>query len=347
MSKKIIVMIMTILLTCGLIGCNKETQEEEPKEPLSRTEIFMGTVVKVTIYDGGSEEILDKAFERVVEIEDLVSINKEGTELQNLNENAGIKGVKLSDTTYDIIEKGIKYSKMSDGGYDLSIGPLVKLWSIGLPEANVPTKEKIQETIQYIDYSKVKLNPQTKEVFLSEENMIVDLGSIAKGYAADEIVEILKKEGVTQAIVDLGGNIYAMGLKEGNKNWKIGIQNPFDDRGSVVGSVSVTDKSVVTSGIYERFLEKDEVKYHHILNPKTGYPYETDIVGVSIIADESIDADALSTLVFTKGIEEGIKFVEQLDGIDAVFINKDNEVYITEGIKDNFKLINESFKLAY
>lgn len=349
MKKKLFGIIMTILLVFGVVGCSKDitknSEQQSAQEPLSRTEIFMGTVVKVTLYDNASEEILDKAFDRVVEIEDLVSINKENTELDELNDNAGIKSVKLSDTTYDIIEKGVVYSKLSEGGYDLTIGPLVKLWSIGLPEANVPTEEKIQETIKKIDYAKVELNPETKEVFLSEEGMIIDLGSIAKGYAADEIVKILKEEGVTQAIVDLGGNIFAMGLKQGNKNWKIGIQNPFDNRGSSVGSVEVTDKSVVTSGVYERYLEKDGVKYHHILNPKTGYPYETDIVGVSIVADKSIDADALSTLVFTKGIEEGIKFVEKLDGVDAIFINDKNEVYVTNGLKGNFKIINESFKL--
>lgn len=347
MKKKLFSIIMTMILVFSLVGCSndKKEVEETPAEPMSRTEIFMGTVVKVTLYDGQSEETIDKVFDRVVEIEDLVSINKEGTELDELNNNAGKSSVKLSDTSYEIIEKGVEYSKLAEGGYDLTIGPLVKLWSIGLPEAKVPTEKEIQETTKLIDYSKVQLNPETKEAYLSEEGMLIDLGSIAKGYAADEIVKILKEEGVTQAIVDLGGNIFAMGLKEGNKNWKIGIQNPFDNRGSVVGSVQVTDKSVVTSGIYERFLEKDGVKYHHILNPRTGYPYETDIVGVSIIADKSIDADALSTLVFTKGIEEGIKFVEKLDGVDAIFINKDNEVYITDGLKDNFKMINESFKL--
>lgn len=349
MRKKILGIIMIIILIFNITGCSKQSTKESEQikqNQISRTEIFMGTVVKVTMYDSTNEEILDKVFDRVIEIENLVSINKEGTELDELNNNAGIKPVKLSDTSYDIIEKGIEYSKMSQGGYDLTIGPLVKLWSIGLPEENVPDDKKIKETIKHIDYSKVQLNPQTKEVLLLEEGMKIDLGSIAKGYAADEIVKILKEEGVTQAIVDLGGNIYAMGLKDGNKNWKIGIQNPFDNRGNIVGSIEVSNKSVVTSGVYERFLEKDGKKYHHILNPKTGYPYDSDIVGVSIIADESIDADAISTLVFTKGIEKGIEFVEQLDSIDAIFINDKNEVYITTGLKDNFKIVNDSFKLA-
>lgn len=305
----------------------------------------MGTAIKVTLYNGGSEEILDKVFDRIVEIENLVSINKENTELTNLNENAGIKPVKLSETSYDIIKKGIHYSQISQGGYDVTIGPLVKLWSIGLPEAKVPNNDEIEKTIKTIDYSKVIMNDETKEVFLSEPNMMLDLGSIAKGYVADEVASMLKEENVDQAIIDLGGNIYALGLKNGDTNWKIGIQNPFDSRGEVVGVLEVSNKSVVTSGIYERFIEKDGVKYHHILNPKTGYPFETSIAGVSIVSDKSIDADALSTLVFTKGVEEGLEFVESLENIDAIFITNDKEVYTTSGLKDNFKILNDEFKL--
>ncbi len=238
------------------------------------------------------------------------------------------------------------FSEESKGGYDLTIGPLVKLWSIGLPEAKVPTKEEIDAVKSQIDYSKVIMNDETKEVFLSEENMAIDLGSIAKGYAADEIVKMLKTEGVEQAIVDLGGNIYAMGKKNNESDWKIGIQNPFDNRGNVVGTIEVHDKTVVTSGIYERYIEKDGVKYHHILNPKTGYPYESEIAGVSIISDKSIDGDALSTLIFTKGIEEGVKFLNEIDSVEAIFISKDKKVYLTSGMKDKFKLLNQEFVIS-
>ncbi|HSQ90421.1 MAG TPA: FAD:protein FMN transferase [Romboutsia sp.] len=340
--KKFMTIILTMILTISLVGCNRTKIEE----PITRTELFMGTVIKVTLYDGEVEKILDKVFNRIVEIENLVSINKEGTELTKLNKSAGVSKVKLNDTSYDIIKKGVEYSKLSKGAYDISIGPLVKLWSIGLPEAKVPTEEEIKEAMKYIDYSKIETNDSTKEVFLQQKGMMLDLGSIAKGYAADEVVKILKAEGVEKAIIDLGGNIYVLGSKNQNKDWNIGIQDPFSDRGNVVGSIEVSNKSIVTTGIYERFIEKDGVKYHHILNPKTGYPYKTEIAGVSIVADKSIDADALSTLIFTKGLDEGLKLVEDLENVDAVFVTNEHEVYITEGLKESFKLINESFKLA-
>ena len=338
--KKIVIFISLILMIF-IVGCSTKDVDN----PISRTEIIMGTTVGVTLYENGSEEVLDKVFKRVQEIENLVSINKEETEIDKLNENAGISPVKLSDTSFEIIEKALYYSKLSSGGYDLTVGPLVKLWSIGLPEAKVPSQEEIEEIIKNIDYTKVELNKNTKEVFLSEKGMLLDLGSIAKGYAADEIVKILKEENINSAIIDLGGNIYALGLKEGNKNWKIGIQNPFDNRGKIVGSLEVSNKTVVTSGVYERYIEQDGQTYHHILNPETGYPYETDIAGVSIIADKSIDGDALSTLVFTKGLEKGLELVENIDGVDAIFITNNKEVYVTKDLKDNFKITNEEFIL--
>ncbi|WP_242824193.1 FAD:protein FMN transferase [[Clostridium] dakarense] len=343
MRKKVVYIFMLTVLVVGLIGCAKETKQSQP---LSRTEIFMGTAVTIKIYDNQDEKIMDKVFKRVKEMEDLVSINKDGTELDRLNENAGIKPINVSDFTLEIIEKGLEYSRLSNGGYDITIGPLVKLWSIGLPEAKVPTEQEIKETIKYVDYSKVKINKSKNEIFLAEKGMIIDLGSIAKGYAADEIAKLLKDEGVKKAIIDFGGNIYALGSKEKDKKWKVGIQNPFDERGNIVGSIKIEDKSLVTTGVYERFIKEDETTYHHILNPKTGYPFETNIQGVSIIADKSIDADALSTLIFTEGLENGLKLIESLDGIDAIFITDKKEVFITDGIKNNFELTNSDFKLA-
>lgn len=342
MGKKIIGFLLVIGLMIGTSGCTSSSD----KEPLTRTDIVMGTPVTISIYEGGSEDILQKSFDKISQIESLLSINKSGTEIDKLNENAGIKKIKLSDTSYKIIKRAVKYSHLSDGGYDISVGPLVKLWSIGLPEAKVPTQKEIDEVIKLVDYHNIELNDSTQEGYLKKKGMILDLGSIAKGYAADEVASLLKKEGVTRAIVNLGGNIYAVGSKNDNEDWNVGIQNPFSDRGEVVGTIHISNKSIVTSGIYERFIEKDGKKYHHILNPKTGYPFETEIAGVSIISKESIDCDALSTLVFTKGLDEGLKFVEGIKDVDAVFVTKDKKVYITNGIKDNFKITNKEFILS-
>ena len=339
---KVISLLIGIFLIFSLIGC---TNSKDDSKPLSKTEYFMGTVVTVTLYDNKSEKIIDKAFEEVKKIEQLVSINMDGTELDEVNNNSGIKPVKVSDDTYNIIKKGLEYSSLTNGSFDITIGPLVKLWSIGLPEAKVPTLDEIKGTLKYINYKDVEINDSEKTVFLKKPGMIIDLGGIAKGYTADVIAQTLKDEGVEKAIIDLGGNIYALGEKSENTLWRIGIQNPDQTRGEIVGSINVKDKSIVTSGIYERFIEQDGVKYHHILSPESGYPYDNEIAGVTIISDKSIDGDALSTSVFSMGITKGLEFINSQPDTEAIFITKDLKIYLTEGSQEIFKLTNDDFEI--
>lgn len=329
-----------------LTACNSSSNEVA-SEPLSRTEFLLGTVVKITLYDQQSEETLDLAMNKLKELEDTLSINKTGTLIDQINASSGITPVVVDADTYKVIEEGLTYSSLTNGAFDITIGPIVKLWNIGFPEARIPSSEEIESTLPLVDFNKVVLNPNDSSVYLTDKGMQLDLGGIGKGYAADEVATLLKEKGVTHAIIDLGGNIYALGDKPGNQLWTIGVQDPFNPRGKIIGRLKTADKSVVTSGVYERFVE-DEAgnKYHHILNPKTGYPYENQIAGVTIISNSSTDGDALSTAVFAMGVKEGIAFVETLDGVDAIFITLDSKVYTTSGVKDNFTLSNDSFTLA-
>lgn len=335
--------ILLIFSLTILSGCSKDNKVTEP---LSKTELLMGTVVTVTLYDSNDEGILDKVFTKVKELESTLSINENGTLVDKINESAGIEPVKVDYDTYTVIKKGLEYAKLSNGLFDISVGPIVKLWNIGLPEAKVPTQEEIDSRIPLVGYSDVELNDEENTVFLKRQGMMIDLGGVAKGYTADVISDILTEEGVKSAIIDLGGNIFAHGLKVDGSTWRIGIQNPFSDRGDIIGTITVKNKSIVTSGIYERYIEKDGIKYHHILSPKTGYPYENEIAGITIISDKSSDGDALSTSVFSMGVKEGMKFINTQEGIDAIFVTKDNKIYITDGIRDIFKLTNTDFTLS-
>lgn len=335
--------ILLIFSLTILSGCSKDNKVTEP---LSKTELLMGTVVTVTLYDSNDEGILDKVFTKVKELESTLSINENGTLVDKINESAGIEPVKVDYDTYTVIKKGLEYAKLSNGLFDISVGPIVKLWNIGLPEAKVPTQEEIDSRIPLVGYSDVELNDEENSVFLKRQGMMIDLGGVAKGYTADVISDILTEEGVKSAIIDLGGNIFAHGLKVDGSTWRIGIQNPFSDRGDIIGTITVKNKSIVTSGIYERYIEKDGIKYHHILSPKTGYPYENEIAGITIISDKSSDGDALSTSVFAMGVKEGMKFINTQEGIDAIFVTKDNKIYITDGIRDIFKLTNTDFTLS-
>ncbi|WP_291653886.1 FAD:protein FMN transferase [Clostridium sp.] len=335
--------ILLIFSLTILSGCSKDNKVAEP---LSKTELLMGTVVTVTLYDSNDENVLDKVFNKVKELESTLSINENGTLVDKINESAGIEPVKVDYDTYTVIKKGLEYAKLSNGLFDISVGPIVKLWNIGLPEAKVPTQEEINSKVPLVGYSDIELNDEESTVFLKRQGMIIDLGGVAKGYTADVISDILTEEGVKSAIIDLGGNIFAHGSKVDGSTWTIGIQNPFSDRGDIIGKITVKNKSIVTSGIYERYIEKDGIKYHHILSPKTGYPYENEIAGITIISDKSSDGDALSTSVFAMGVDEGMKFINTQDGIDAIFVTKDNKVYITDGIRDIFKLTNTDFTLS-
>ncbi len=339
--------IMLLLSIVIFVTYYNSKTTQKISEPLSQTDFLLGTVVKITLYDHQSEEILNLCMNKLKELEDTLSINKTGTLIDKINEQAGISPVVVDQDTYQVIEKGLTYSQLTDGAFDLTVGPVVKLWNIGFPEARVPSTDEIKNTLPLVGFDKVILNPNESTVYLTEKGMCLDLGGIGKGYAADEVTKLLKTHGVRHAIIDLGGNLYTLGYKPGNKLWSIGVQDPFNPRGKIIGRLKTANKSIVTSGIYERYLEDENGhKYHHILDPKTGYPYDNQIAGVTIISDSSTDGDALSTAVFAMGIEKGIAFVESLDGVDAIFVTSDAKVYTTTGVEDNFVLTNESFTLA-
>ena len=346
--KTIVTLSLFLLLPSLLLGCSNKKVEDPSnnKTPLSKTEFFMGTAVSISLYDNKDEAIIKKAFDRVKEIEDEISINKEKTDLDKINDASGKEAVKAKDTTFEIVKKGLYYSNLANGTFDITIGPLVKLWSIGLPEQRLPSDKEINEKKALVNYKDLELNENNKTIFLKKPEMIIDLGGIAKGYTADEIAEILKENNVSSAIIDLGGNIYVIGKNSNTNNpWKIGIQDPLKPRGDIIGSINAENKSIVTSGIYERYFEENGKRYHHILSPASGYPYDNEIAGISILSDYSIDGDALSTTVFSKGLKEGLELLETLPNVEGVFITKDKKVYLTKGIKSSLTITNKEYEI--
>jgi thiamine biosynthesis lipoprotein len=343
------IIIPFLIVVFSIIIMTSFLNDSPANNPKSKTGLFLGTIINITIYDSLSdqsfEEICTDIFNELQSIENKMSININDSEVSKINEHAGKIPTEVSPETFYVINKGKYYSRLSNGAFDISIGPLVKLWGIGSDHACVPSKEEIKLNKQYINYKNVILDKSTNSVQLNHEGMILDLGGIAKGYAADIISEYLRTKKIENAIVNLGGNIYALGCKPGADFWNIGIQNPIEPRGAYVGIVHVVNKSIVTSGIYERFLIEDGIRYHHILSPFTGYPIENELASVSIIANKSIDGDGLSTTIFSLGIKDGSDLIESTKGVDAIFITKNNEIYITSGLKNSFTLKNTNFKL--
>jgi thiamine biosynthesis lipoprotein len=341
-KNRIAIFLIAIICMIPLYSC-----DNADSEPLSKTEYMLGTICTITVYDHKSDAVLGKAFSRIKEIENKMSVNKSGTEVDGVGDAAGKKFVKVSPDTFYVLKKGKYYSQQSSGVFDITIGPLVKLWGIGTDHARVPSIQEIDEKKSLVNYRDLKLDEKGKRAMLMKPGMSLDLGGIAKGYAADEAGRVLKEEGVQHAIVDLGGNVLTINDSPDGRPWNIGVQDPFKARGNSIGTVSVTNKTVVTSGIYERYFEKNGKKYHHILNPFTGYPMNNDLASVTLVTDISVNADAMTKNIFYLGLDKGAKYVKNIKGLDAIFVTKDKKVYVTEGLKNNFKITDSGFKLIH
>lgn len=341
MKKKNFIVVLLILFMLPLYGCKDNTQEE----PISKTEYMLGTICTITVYDDKPESVIDKAFVRVKQIENKMSANKAGTELDAVSKASGKDYVKVSDDTFYVLEKGKYYSQKSGEAFDITIGPLVKLWGIGTDNEKLPGEEEIQNSRALVNYKDLLLDYKNKKVMLARKGMSLDLGGIAKGYAADEAARILKQNGVKHAIINLGGNVLAINNNVNGDPWKIGIQDPFQTRGNVVASIKVTNKTVVTSGIYERYFKKNGKIYHHILNPFTGYPMDNNLASVTLVTNTSIDADAMTKNIFYLGTDKGMKYAENIPELEAIFVTKDKKIYITDGLKNNFNIVDTEYKL--
>jgi Membrane-associated lipoprotein involved in thiamine biosynthesis len=277
-----------------------------------------------------------------------MSVNVPSSDVSRINAAAGISPVNVHKDTFKVIERAIFFAEISNGAFDPSVGPLVSLWGIGGDNARVPSREEIDNTLPLINWRYVELDETAHSVFLKRKGMALDLGAIAKGYAADEAAAIIKNAGVKRAIIDFGGNIVTLGEKKDKSPWKVGIQNPVKRRGIYFGVLRLDTEgkqTVVTSGAYERFFETDGERYHHILSTVTGYPVKNGLLSVTVIASDSTDADALSTSLFALGYEKGIKLLDSFRETEAVFVFEDNSVRVTPGA--NFRVTDETFKTAY
>jgi len=272
-----------------------------------------------------------------------MSVNLKSSDVSNINAAAGIEKVRVQEDTFKVIERAVYFAELSDGAFDPTVGPLVSLWDIsGNPR--VPTLEEINSVLPLINWRNVELDARTKSVYLTQRGMALDLGSIAKGYAADEAAKIIKSHNISRAKIDLGGNIIMIGERQDKNLWKVGIQNPDENRGTIIGFLQIPEKTIVTSGVYERNFEQDGVLYHHLLSVTNGYPADNGLASVTIIADVSMDADALSTAVFVCGYEKGLAILRNYKDAQAVFVFKDKSIVTTPDV--DFTLTDIKYNTA-
>jgi len=315
----------SILLLSGCSGLPRERSQ-------TYTDTLFDTVISVQIFDSVDEDVL-KGCEKLCKKYDSMFSNKiEDSEISRIN-SAGGNPVEVSKETIKLIKKGIYYSEMSDGVFDITIAPVSNLWDFKAETPLVPSPEAIAEAVSHVNYENIIIRDNT--VKLTDPHAGIDLGAIAKGYIADRIKDYLEDEGVRHAMINLGGNVLAMDSKLDGSDYNIGIQKPFDETGEPITSVKISDKSVVTSGIYQRYFKADGKIYHHILDPNTGYPCENNLYSVTILTDSSLTADALSTTCFLLGYDRGMKLINQLDNVDAVFITNDNQIHYSKNFQNN------------
>lgn len=303
-----------------------------------RTEQVLGTVCTINAYTDGTDALYAELFARLTQIDNEFSVNKEASELSKVNDAAGDHAVEVTDDVLFVLKTALRYAALSDGAFDPTIGPLVKLWGINTDHARVPSKQEIAMALPLVNWRNVAIDGST--VFLTQKGMALDLGGIAKGYAADEMVRILKVNNVHRAVIDLGGNIFVYGTKKDKSAWRVGIKDPDHDEGDPALVLSLDhDMTVVTSGVYERFFFQDGKRYHHILDTKTGYPAQSGLLSSTIVCGSSIQADALSTISFIWGPKKFNELLEKLDeDVKYVFISENHSVMASASLEQMLKV---------
>lgn len=351
--------VLCALVSCSLWGCaGKDARGERTVNGFA-----FDTTYSITAFQGGSREVLDGCIGRCSEYERIFSRTSPDSEVYQVNEierlyeefreeeairenrseknrldfqirEDGSLACGISRELHDILEQGLHYGEVSGGAFDITIAPVSSLWDFKGEKKEVPRKEDIREAVGKVSYQKVSL--EEGKVIFQEPGMALDLGGIAKGYIGDALKEYLIENGVESGIINLGGNILCIGEKPGGEPFRIGVQQPFADRNETVAAVQADDLSVVSSGIYERYFRDGEGGlYHHILNPRTGYPYDNDLMAVTILSEKSVDGDGLSTTCFSMGLEKGMDFIDSLEGVEALFITRDEKLHQSRGW-DNF-----------
>ncbi len=320
------------LAACGFGGGNRN----RPK--VQRTTFALDTIITISLYDSAEEQLVRDCFTLCGSYEKIFSRTDPGSELARFNRSGG-EWVEISEDLSTLLQEALQIQDESKGAFDVGMGHLSDLWNFGgrAAEDPLPDPEQLLALAAHTGYqdgsAMVELSEDGRQARLLDPETEIDLGAIAKGYIADRLADYLVSKGVGRAVISLGGNVLCIGDKPDGTGFTIGIQYPFGEADEMAYVLSVRDASVVTSGIYERCVEKDGVRYHHILDPETGSSYQNGLLSVTILAPESVDADALSTTCFALGLEEGLRFAEE-SGVQAIFLTDQHEAYLTENFDE-------------
>lgn len=322
---------VTVFLLAGLIvltGCGRTGLYE-------RTELMMGTVIKISVADrikpgSGVDRVIEKVFSRMREVDELMSVYNTNSELSRINRLSPGQMIGVSDGLLEVVRKSIEISNISSGAFDITTGPLVELWGFGKDDTakEAPSSEQIEAILPMVNYRSIIVDEKHKKIGLKKARMMIDLSSIAKGYAVDKAIEVLREEGIENAIVDAGGDLYCLGKGLRRAPWVIGIKDPRRP-GQVVASFKLTNRACATSGDYENFFITEGRRFSHLIDPRTGRPVQNGLLSVTVLAPTCLEADGLATAIFVLGKKEGLELINNLDKTEAIIISQQGSEVLT------------------
>jgi FAD:protein FMN transferase len=327
-----------LIFLTAITSCSSKDQDL-----LSRTQFLMGTLVEITVRDADADKAqkaIDQAFAEMRRLEKLMSTHLPDSEVSRLNNTAG-KNLffPVSDAVIEVIKRGIYWGEKSDGAFDITIGPLSRLWQFDDENPSRPNAEQLAEAIPLVNFHGIEVDAST--IRLKQAGMSLHLGAIGKGYAVDKAMQVLENSGIQHALINAGGDLKALGYRADGKPWKIGLQHPRKPE-QMIASFELTNKAVATSGDYQRYFMLDGRRYHHILNPATGMPAK-GMISATIIADNVMDADALATAVFVMGPEKGLALVDSLDGVEGMLVSDSGTTLFSENFQSQPGFVLQGF----
>ncbi|MCL1849545.1 MAG: FAD:protein FMN transferase [Clostridiales bacterium] len=340
--------ILCTLLCIGLLtACVSPDAKAKAKGaiPMSGQSFLLDTLVNIAIYDNDDQSLLQDVFDEISRLDSILSVAAPGGDPAKLAENAGKGYAVLSDDAILLLNESIRFSVLSGGAFDCTVEPLVSLWGIKDGEGHYPSGEEVAKALSLVDYQKIRIE-EGNRAMLAQAGMEVDFGAIAKGYIADRVKMMLIDRGVSSALIDLGGDIALLGSKPDDSCFRIGLRDPGGGANDILGIFEVADMCLASSGSYERFFIHEGKAYHHILDVGTGFPADNELLQVTILSNSTTGSEGYSTTAFLLGLARGLALVESADGVEAVFVTKDNRVYVTDGIKDRFRLTATAYALA-
>lgn len=340
MKKKVSIVVAFIIILL-ISGCFA-SRISAPKV-YKETQFLMDTMIEITAYGPNAEEAVKAAFEEFRHLHSVTNNFDENSQLSRINQMAGKEKVAVDPELVKIIEFSKEVSDKLGGSFDITIGPLTNLWGIGHKGDYVPTQSEIDKVLPLVDYHLIEVDPVANTVYLPKPGMMLDLGAVAKGYATDQAVEILKKKGIQSALVNAGGDVRVIGKKPDGTPWRIGIQHPRDPDG-IIAKLALTEwDTMETSGDYQRFIMKDGARYSHLLDPRTGRQPK-EVASVTIVNSSSTYGDVLSKPIFVLGIEKGLEILKQFPGNEAVIVTLDGKVIVTPGLEGKLEITSSQEK---